>query len=109
MAPPQTRQWSQSYPNENDLATWESAFILAPQLPNIRFGYARALMQSDKNEEAIVLMTPIANAPHNAGQAAAAQQMIDRARAGQAPLSEETLEAAADEPSQPPTDGAPPQ
>jgi len=97
----QTRQWSQSYPNENDLATWESAFILAPQLPNIRFGYARALMQADKNEEAIVLMTPIANAPHNPGQAAAAQQMIDRARAGQAPLSDETLDDVSEEQPEP--------
>ncbi|KQS53748.1 hypothetical protein ASG17_14640 [Brevundimonas sp. Leaf363] len=103
----ETRQWSQSYPNDNDLLTWDQAFNLAPQLPNIRFGYANALMQAGKNDEAIILMKPIANAPHNDGQAEAAQQMIDRALAGQAPLSQEALDAAADEPSEPVDEPAP--
>lgn len=98
----ETRQFSQTYPNENDLLTWDQAFNLAPQLPNLRFGYASALMAAGHNDEAIVLMEPIANGPHNDGQAEAAQQMIDRARAGQAPLSDEALDAAADSPPEPP-------
>lgn len=104
----QTRQWSPSYPNENDLLTWDQAFSLAPQLPNIRFGYAHALMQAGHNEEVIALLGPLANAPHNDGQAEVAQDMIERARAGMAPPSQESLDAAADLPPTPPSeDGAP--
>lgn len=102
-----SRQWSQTYPNENDLLTWDQAFSLAPQLPNLRFGYASALMQAEHYDEAIALMRPIANAPHNDGQAEAAQAMIDRAMAGQAPLDDAELKAAADLPPEPPGQDGP--
>lgn len=96
-----TRQWAPSYPNDNDLLTWDNAFALAPQLTGIRFGYGSALMRAGRNEDAIAILEPVANAPHGAEAAQMAQEMIDRARAGEAPLDDAALEAAAEAPTEP--------
>lgn len=106
------REGQPSYPNENDLTTWSLAFEIAPQLSAIRLGYANALMQAGVFDEAIVLLEPLANAPHGGAASDAGQMLIERARAGQPPLSAEELETAteADEPFQPeadPTGGEP--
>jgi Flp pilus assembly protein TadD len=97
------RQGQAGYPNENDLTTWSLAYDLAPQLSGIRLGYASALMQASIFDEAIILLEPLANAPHGGSASDAAQALLERARAGQPPLSVEELDAAAaaDEPSQP--------
>ncbi|RZJ84357.1 MAG: hypothetical protein EON88_27385, partial [Brevundimonas sp.] len=103
-----SRSLSANYPNENDLLTWESAYLLAPQLIAIRFGYARALMLAQRNDEAVALLHPVANSPHAKTAAEVARQMIERAEAGQSPLDDAVLEAAArarDEPEEEPKPG----
>lgn len=96
-----TRQGMPDYPRENDLLTWDRAFTLAPQLASIRLGYASALMQADEFAEAIVLLEPLANAPHGGGASETAQELIQRARANQPPVFGEDLEAAAEDANQP--------
>lgn len=91
------REGQPSYPNDNDMITWESAFSLAPQLPAIRLGYGSALMQAKRYDEAIVFLEPLANAPHAGSSAVAARVMIDLARMQQAPLDSAVLDAAADQ------------
>jgi len=91
----QTRQGQPSYPNDNDMATWREAFVRAPQLASIRLGYSAALMQNKEFEQAQVLLEPLANAPHGGGASAAARTLIELARAGQEPLDQATLDAAA--------------
>lgn len=105
------RQGQASYPNENDLTTWSLAFRIAPQLSAIRLGYGSALMQAGIFDEAVILLEPLANAPHGGSASDAAQTLIERARAGQPPLSVEELDAAADgdEPAQPEPAGTAPQ
>jgi len=83
-----TRVGMADYPTENDLVTWDLAHRFAPQLASIRLGYASALMDADDFEQAIILLRPLANAPHGGGAAEAAQGLLERARAGQAPLAE---------------------
>jgi len=94
------RQSQPSYPNDNDMATWELAFGLAPQLPGIRLGYGSALMSKKRYEEAITLLEPLANAPH-AGAAGAARTLIELARQQQAPLDRAVLDAAAEQDARP--------
>lgn len=83
-----------SYPNENDLTTWSLAFNFAPQLSEIRLGYAQALMQAGLFDEAVVLLAPLANAPHGGAASEAGQMLLERARAEQPSLNAEDLEAA---------------
>jgi tetratricopeptide (TPR) repeat protein len=108
------RQGQPGYPNENDLTTWSLAFDIAPQLSSTRLGYTSALMQAGEFDLAVRLLEPLANSPHGGSASDAAQKLLERARAGQPPLTDEELEAAteADQPSQPepqptPADGGP--
>lgn len=105
-----TREKQASYPNENDLLTWTPAYQLAPQLAAARLGYASALMRSDDFEEAAILLRPLANAPHGGATVEAAQLLLDRAEAGQPPLSDAEIERAVDtEAAVPPEPVTPPE
>lgn len=84
----ESRSGAANYPNDNDLETWDSAFMLAPQLTGIRFGYARALMLKGRHDDAIALLEPVANSPHAGEAAEKAEAMMERARAGLPPLDE---------------------
>jgi Flp pilus assembly protein TadD len=101
----QSRQAAPNYPSENDLVTWDRAFVLAPQLPGIRLGYSSALMRAGEFDEAVVKLTPLANAPHGGPAAEAAQKLLERARQNLPPLSDEELEAAAEGSETPPEPG----
>ncbi|KQW83078.1 hypothetical protein [Brevundimonas sp. Root1279] len=89
-----TRVGQAGYPNENDLVTWDRAFALAPQLSSIRIGFGSALMGAGEFDEAITVLTPLANSPHGGTAAAAATLLVARAKAGQAPFSDEAMTAA---------------
>jgi len=82
----QSRDASPGYPNDNDMTTWRLAFNLARQLPSIRLGYASALTLRDRGPEAIVVLRPLANAPHGGGEADAAQAMIDHIQSEGGPV-----------------------
>lgn len=96
-----TREGAATYPNENDLLTWGLAFDRAPQLPGIRMGYGSALMSAGQFDEAVALLTPLANTPHGGAAAGWARVLLERAKAGQPPLSRDELQRAVDEASQP--------
>lgn len=100
-----TRQTGRGYPNANDLTTWDLAYQAAPQMAGIRLGYASAMMQAGEFEGAANLLVPLANSPHGGSAATTAQTLLERARAGQPPLGDNELEAAAEaaaQPSEPP-------
>lgn len=92
----QSREGAPGYPNENDLATWFQAFERAPQLPVARLGLARALMQANEGEAAATLLPALANAPHGGPASDAAKVLLARALAGEPPLSEAEINAAAE-------------
>lgn len=75
----ESRVGEPGYPDDNDVATWELAFTVAPQLAQARFGYAQALMARGRNAEAVALLLPMANDPHNRQNAALVRQLIERA------------------------------
>ena len=82
-------------------------------MPSIRLGLAAALMKISQFETAGVLLEPLANAAHGGQAIEIAQTLLERARAGQAPLDPDAIDAAseADEtapPEPPPTDPATP-
>lgn len=74
-----SRDGAPGYPNDNDLATWEMAFIAAPQLSGIRLGAGHAFLAAGDKATAIALLEPLANAPHGGEGAEAAQKLIDQA------------------------------
>lgn len=76
----ENRAGASDYPNEHDLAAWELAYTLAPQLQQARFGYAQALMVHDRNDEAITVLRPLLYDPHNPEMAGYVRQLIQRAR-----------------------------
>ena len=84
-----SREGAEGYPNENDLATWELAQQLAPQLPSARLGYASALIAVDQKDQAVDLLQPLANNPHDRKNAHAARVLIARARGEPEPPAEE--------------------
>lgn len=73
----ETRSGRAGYPNENDIATLRLAHQLAPQLPDTVLRLSSMLMQTDKPDEAMILLEPLANSPHGGGGAAAARSMIN--------------------------------
>lgn len=91
-----TRDGAADYPTENDLVTLYNALTHAPQLPSIRIAYASALMRAEEFSEASILLEPLANAAHGGGSVQAARLLLERARAGQRPLTEAELESVAD-------------
>lgn len=74
----ESREGQPGYPNDNDLATWEQAFTLAPQLSGVRVNYASVLAARDRKADAIRLLEPLASDPHNRGAATAARNLINR-------------------------------
>jgi len=74
-----SRDGAPGYPNDNDLATWEMAFIAAPQLSGIRLGAGHAFLAAGDKATAIALLEPLANAPHGGEGAESAQKLIDEA------------------------------
>jgi tetratricopeptide (TPR) repeat protein len=74
-----SRDGAPGYPNDNDLATWEMAFIAAPQLSGIRLGAGHAFLAAGDKATAIALLEPLANAPHGGEGAESAQRLIDQA------------------------------
>jgi len=78
----QNRIGQPSYPTEGDLMAWQLSYTIAPQLLQARFGLAQALMAHDRNAEAVALLLPLANDPHNPQNAAAVRSLIERAEAG---------------------------
>ena len=80
-------------PSENDVATWQLAFQLAPQLAQTRLGYAQVLLMSGEPARAEALLGPLANAPHGGGAAESAQRMLERIRAGDTILDAVEIEA----------------
>jgi len=101
-----SREGADTYPNDNDIQTWEQAFFLVPQLSSVRLGYAQALILSDQRDRAIQLLTPLANAAHGGPAAEAAQSLIETTLSGGAPPSLEELEddSAPDVPGEPQPD-----
>jgi len=85
----ENRAGTPGYPNDNDLAVLEQAFVLAPQLASARLNLAQLLIHRDRAEEAVVLLEPLVNDPH--GGSAYARALLLRAKG----LTEE--EAAAQE------------
>ena len=55
------------YPNDNDMLTWRSAYVIAPQLGATRLGYAQALLSRGETDLAVDILRPLANNPHGGG------------------------------------------
>ncbi len=79
----ENRADAHSYPNDNDVAVLEQAFILAPQLGTVRFNLAQALLEHDRKAEAATLLQPLVNNPHapNASARALLREIEGRAEA----------------------------
>ncbi|KAK0358743.1 hypothetical protein LTR94_034145, partial [Friedmanniomyces endolithicus] len=79
----ENRADAHSYPNDNDVAVLEQAFVLAPQLGTVRFNLAQALLEHDRKAEAATLLQPLVNNPHapNASARALLREIEGRAEA----------------------------
>jgi len=96
----QMRQSQEGYPNENDLLTLGLALDRAPQLAAVRFIYAGALVQTGKKDEAVTILTPLANNPHGGSASTYASRLISAIEGGQ-DLPEPTEDADAPQISEP--------
>lgn len=80
----QARSVDADYPTDNTLAVLLKAHGLAPQVAPVTLGAARGLMKRRRFDEAIAMLTPLANNPHGGTGAIVAARLIAQARAGQA-------------------------
>lgn len=64
------------YPNENTLNALLLAQQLAPQVDDVRLAAAGGLIAHRRTDEAIALLTPLANSPHGGEGAEAAQKLL---------------------------------
>lgn len=69
------------YPSENTVDLLREAQVRAPQVEEVPLTLANALMRHRRWDEAVALLTPLANDPHGQGAAEAAQDMLRRIRA----------------------------
>ena len=74
----ENRSSERNYPTENDMHVLEIAYNLAPQLGQIRFNYAAALLHRGFNAEAANVIAPLVNNPH--GESPAAKALYLRAK-----------------------------
>ncbi|WP_292054497.1 MULTISPECIES: hypothetical protein [unclassified Brevundimonas] len=74
----ENRRTDATYPTDNDMQVLEIAYTLAPQLGQIRYNYAAALLHKGRNDEAITIITPLVNNPH--GENPAAKDLLLRAK-----------------------------
>lgn len=72
------RRRAPDYPNDNDLETWALAVRYAPQVMSIRGDAAIAMLERDRYEDAITLLTPIVNNPHGGSGAERAREMLEQ-------------------------------
>jgi len=84
------------YPNDNDLQILRVAAALAPQVEDVRFKAAQAMMQRALYEDAVVYLAPIANNPHGGEKRDGVRAMLAQARErlGQAPRDDEREDGA---------------
>jgi len=78
-------RWLGMAPSQTAQDGLARAWQLLPQHVGIRIDYARLLAKTGKRDAAIVLLMPLANAPHRSEAAEAATRMIVAIRAGQVP------------------------
>lgn len=101
------RQGAPGYPTDNDLNIAVSAYRLAPQLGSTAFRAAQTLIAKEQYLEAIDVLSPLANSPHDRGDLASVRTLLAtaRSRAGLEPISTEAPpaveETGPDEPSEP--------
>ena len=76
-----TQQLQPDYPNDNTIALLEEAEVRAPQVADIRLRLAQSYVIKKRYDEAILLLTPLANDPHGRGGAEQAQDMLRRIKA----------------------------
>ena len=105
MAMARNRERAPGYPTDNDLNIALSAYRLAPQLGSTAVRAARVLMAKEQYPEAVVVLSPLANNPHDGGDLTSVRDLLAqaRSRAGLEPVStdappavDETTEPAAD-------------
>lgn len=72
------RRGAEDYPTEADLITWATAVRYAPQVMSIRGDAAIAMLNGERYDEAIVLLTPIVNDPHGGPGVQHARQLLAR-------------------------------
>lgn len=80
------REAQPGYPTADDVRTWMAAYRLAPQLGDVRLGLARALMLGGLFNEAVVVLEPLANAPHGGSARDYAAQLVELARSRRPPI-----------------------
>lgn len=73
------RRFSPSYPNQNDLATLQMAYEIAPQHPYTGINLAEALIKLNRLSEAEQYLIPLINDPHRSD--AQAEELLRRIRA----------------------------
>lgn len=72
------RRSAADYPSENDLRTWVMAVQYAPQVMSIRGDAAIAMLQRERYDEAVILLTPIINDPHGGRGAIQAREILEQ-------------------------------
>lgn len=71
-----TRRIERDYPSDNALEVLMTATVLAPQVDQIRVETARALILRKQFDDAIPLLTPVANDPHGGGASDVARSLL---------------------------------
>lgn len=99
MALNKSRRGAGDYPNDNDLETLRVAAVLAPQVTNVRYQAAQALMVRGDYLEAVTLLAPVANSPHGGESLAPVRALLVEAysKAGLSAPSEDAPPEGADE------------
>jgi tetratricopeptide (TPR) repeat protein len=66
------------YPSDNTLTALLTTVKLAPQVGIARLDAAEALVARGRDRDAVVVLTPLANSPHESGEAKRAREMLAR-------------------------------
>lgn len=76
-----THRIDPNYPDENTLNALLLSQQLAPQVEDIRLAAAAGLISRRRDDDAVALLTPLANSPHGGEEAEAAKKLLAQVKA----------------------------
>jgi hypothetical protein len=96
------RSLEPSFPNDNDINALMAARALAPSVTEISMTTGFALLARGRREDAVKVLTPVANDPHGGVMAAFAKALIEGKSRSEADAAAKAIEGADDAPGPPP-------
>lgn len=73
-----SRQGEPGFPSDNTLTAMLTAVKLGPQVASVRITAANGLISRKRYHEAVMMLSPLTNSPHDSGASTAARKLLEK-------------------------------